>query len=73
MAAKKKNTTYYLTISDVKNLDATYLSRLAQGFLQSLKIMLLAGVAIMQYGSAVHEEVQRSECVLISVQLFVTP
>ena len=47
MEAKKKNTTYYLTVSDVKNLDATYLSRLAQGFLQSCKIMLLAGVEII--------------------------
>ena len=35
MAAKKKKKQpqpYYLTISDVKNLDATYLSPLAQGF-----------------------------------------
>ena len=34
MAAKKKKQPqpYYLTISDVKNLDATYLSPLAQGF-----------------------------------------
>ena len=29
---KKKKQPYYLTISDVKNLDATYLSPLAQGF-----------------------------------------
>ena len=31
-AKKKKKQPYYLTISDVKNLDATYLSPLAQGF-----------------------------------------